>query len=233
MEIFSKNDVLSRILNQHVELIPVVNRFGIKLGLQNKNINTVCSENNVDPAFFLTIINAYQHRDYFPESSLRSFSPLLIVEYLRKTHTYYRDYILPRTKRMLEGILQSCKGDCEELKLIKAFYRKYEEELIHHLDNEENNVFPYIENLINHHNTQGHCYSIENFEKEHSNVDVKINDLKQLIIKYIHPSYDMNQCNEFLALLSRFEKDLKDHARIEDNVLVPMVKQIEKQQNHA
>ncbi|MEA3447394.1 MAG: hemerythrin domain-containing protein [Bacteroidota bacterium] len=233
MEVFNKNDVLSRILNQHVELIPVINRFGIKLGLQNKTISEVCNDHNVKPGFFLTIINAHLHQDYSPASSLRSFSPLLIVEYLRKTHAYYRDYILPRTKHMLEDLLQSCEGDCEELKLIKAFYRKYEEELIHHLDNEEHNVFPYIENLLNNDNIQGHCYSIENFEKEHSNVDIKINDLKQLIIKYITPSYNTNQCNEFLTLLSRFENDLKDHARIEDHVLVPMVKEIEKKRNHA
>jgi regulator of cell morphogenesis and NO signaling len=233
MEIFNKNDVLSHILNQHVELIPVVNRFGIKLGLQNKTINDVCRENKVEPDFFLTIINAYHHEKYAPESSLRSFSPLLIVEYLRKTHRYYLDYILPRTKRMLEALLKSCKGDCEELKLIKAFYRKYEDELSRHLDNEEYNVFPYIYKLINNHNKPERCYSIENFEKEHSNVDVKINDLKQLIIKYIHPAYDINQCNEFLTLLSRFEKDLKDHARIEDHVLVPMVKEIEKTNKHA
>ncbi|MFO7789202.1 MAG: hemerythrin domain-containing protein [Bacteroidales bacterium] len=232
MEIFNKDDILSEIINRHVELIPVINRFGIKLGLQNKSIKTICDENKVDPNFFLTIINTYIRKDYFPESSLRSFSPLHIVEYLRKTHSYYTNYILPRTKHMLQQLLEGCKGDCEELKLIKAFYRKYEEELIHHLDNEEHNVFPYVEKLINHPEQVDHGYSIKNFEKEHTNVDVKINDLKQLIIKYIHPSYNINLCNEFINLLSRFEKDLKDHARIEDHVLVPMVMEIEKKHKH-
>ncbi|HKK69336.1 MAG TPA: hemerythrin domain-containing protein [Bacteroidales bacterium] len=228
MDIFKTTDPLADVINKNVDLIPVINRFGIKLGFQNKTIEEVCKAYRVNPDFFLTIINTYHNEGFFPESSLKSFSPLSIVEYLKKTHTYYINYVLPRTKDLLEDLLQGCSGDCEELKLIRAFYRKYEEELLHHLDNEDRNVFPYIETLIDHPEQVNTDYTISDFEKEHTNVDVKINDLKQLIIKYIHPTYDINQCNEFLNLLFRFEKDLKDHARIEDNVLVPMVMEIEK-----
>ena len=64
-----------------------------------------------------------------------------------------------------------------------------------------------------------------------ANVDIKLNDLKNLIIKYIEPVYNENVCNEFLIAMSDFEKDIKDHARIEDKILVPMVISIEKELN--
>jgi regulator of cell morphogenesis and NO signaling len=74
-------------------------------------------------------------------------------------------------------------------------------------------------------------YNIHSFEKEHSSVDIKLNDLKNLIVKYIEPVYNNNVCNDFLINLYRFEKDIKDHARIEDKILIPQVVELEKQLN--
>lgn len=233
MHIYNSNDKLCEVLSKNAELLPVINRFGIKLGLQNKSIGAICDEHKVDTDFFLSIINTFINEGYFPESSLRSFSPLLIIEYLKKTHDYYREYILPKTKAMLENLLLSCNKDCKELKIINIFYKKYEDELLHHLSNEEENVFPYIRNLLSNPDKTPSGYSINDFEKEHTNVDVKINDLKQLIIKYINADYDINKCNDFLNELFRFEKDLLDHARIEDNILVPMILEIEKENGRA
>jgi regulator of cell morphogenesis and NO signaling len=71
-------------------------------------------------------------------------------------------------------------------------------------------------------------YSIEGFEKEHSNMDDKMDDLKNIIIKYLPPNYDQNRGNAFLLNLFMFDKDLKNHSRIEDHILIPKVKQLEK-----
>ncbi|MBV5348689.1 hemerythrin domain-containing protein, partial [bacterium] len=71
-------------------------------------------------------------------------------------------------------------------------------------------------------------YSISSFEKEHSNMDDKMDDLTNIIIKYLPPNYDQNRGNAFLANLFLFEKDLKNHSRIEDHILIPKVKQLEK-----
>jgi regulator of cell morphogenesis and NO signaling len=60
-------------------------------------------------------------------------------------------------------------------------------------------------------------------------VEIKLNDLKNLIIKYIEPSYNDNDCNEFLIMLFRFEQDIKDHDRIEEKILFPQVIRIEKE----
>ena len=38
-------------------LIPVLNRFGITLGIGDKSIRSVCEENSLDTDFFLTILN--------------------------------------------------------------------------------------------------------------------------------------------------------------------------------
>ena len=111
--------------------------------------------------------------------------------------------------------------------MVKQFYKKYTEELRDHIDYEEKTVFPYIEKMIINQNAEGN-YSITSFEKEHTNVDEKLNDLKNLIIKYLSPDYDQNLCNEFLITLFRFEKDIYDHARIENVILLFQASAIEK-----
>jgi regulator of cell morphogenesis and NO signaling len=113
------------------------------------------------------------------------------------------------------------------LQMVNSFYQKYKEELIQHIDNEEDNVFPYIEKLVNNQKPEGN-YSTLSFEEEHTNVDEKLNDLKNLIVKYLEPEYDENICNEFLVTLFRFEKDINDHARIEDVILLLQARAIEK-----
>ena len=66
--------------------LSILDRFGIELGFGNKTVEETCSMYNVDPDFFLEIINAFIDNDYFPKKQLQSFSVKLIIEYLQKTH---------------------------------------------------------------------------------------------------------------------------------------------------
>ena len=99
-----------------------------------------------------------------------------------------------------------------------------------HIQEEEKEVFPFVSAMVSL-KKKLPSYSIHTFEEEHSNVDIKLNDLKSLIVKYVEPVYDNNICNEFLISLLRFENDIKNHARIEDKVLIPQVIEIERQMN--
>jgi len=225
MTIFTKEDKLTSAIHSNYDLLPVINRFGILPGFRDKSIKVICEEKNINADFFLAIINTFHNSDYFPEKELMSFSPILIIDYLKKTHQYYLDYTLPKLENILDNLLNGCPHYCDEMKMIEAFYKKYKNELLIHLQYEDTNVFPYVINLINTQNKSG--YSIHEFEKEHTNIDEKLKDLQNLIIKYIEPSYNVNDCNDFLMSLNRFEKDLKDHARIEDKILVQQVIELE------
>jgi len=70
--------------------------------------------------------------------------------------------------------------------------------------------------------------SIIEFEETHSDVDSKLLDLENIIIKYLQADYDDNKCNTLLTTLYNFEDDLRDHSRIEDKIMVPKVLLIEK-----
>jgi regulator of cell morphogenesis and NO signaling len=70
--------------------------------------------------------------------------------------------------------------------------------------------------------------SIIEFEETHGDVDSKLLDLKNIIIKYLQADYNDNKCNSLISTLCNFEDDLRDHSRIEDKIMVPIVLQIEK-----
>lgn len=226
MEIFKKSDKLSYLIHQNYHLLPVLNRFGIKLGIKDKTVKDICRERKISTGFFLAIVNTYHNEEYFPREELLSFSPLEIIHYLRKTHQYYFQFVVPKIDDLLEKLIASSHHDFKGLQMVDVFYKKYKKELTQHIDYEEERVFPYVINLVKNQKLDSK-YTIRSFEQEHSNVDEKLNDLKNLIIKYVSPDYDENICNDFLITLSLFEKDLEDHARIEDNIMMPMTIEIE------
>lgn len=227
MNKFTKQNKIIDLVETNYHLLPVINRFGINLGNRDRSLEKICLRQNINIEFLLVIINIFNNEDYFPETELKSFSPTLIIDYLKKTHQYYTQYVIPKLESLLDQLIESNKTEIHQLDIIKQFYQKYKEELLLHIDQEEQIVFPYISDLL-YNRKKGSQYNIRSFEKEHTDVDTKLNDLKSLIIKYIEPAYDNNICNDFLITLFRFEKDIKDHARIEDKILIPQVVELEK-----
>ena len=236
MEIFNPDSKFADVILRNHLLLPVIDRFDIELGFGDRSVNEVCRLKEINTNFFLAIINTFHNEDYFPQKQLLSFSPSLIVNYLKKTHRYYLNYVVPSIEMLLDDFLIGFKGEEKNLKIIRRFYHEYRQELFSHIDEEETIVFPYVLGLLKESegqdigaaNTKADTYSISDFEKDHSNVDEKLFDLINIVIKYLDPLYDNVQCHSFLNALFLFEKDLKDHARIEDKILILKVLEIEK-----
>lgn len=220
---------LSEVLFFNHHLLPIVNRFGVQLGMRDKTIEELCTTQGIDTAFFLTILNVFQDASYFPKRELLSFSPHLVIDFLSKTHQYYIKYTLPMLKQKLEDLLES--SNSQEMRVLVDLFENYERELFKHFKNEEKNVFAYGEALMNN-KLEDIQHTMQKYEdkylEEHENVDDKLTDIKNLIIKYLEPNYDEHLCQEFLASLFHFEQDIKQHERIENLILIPQIINLEK-----
>ncbi len=227
MQEFTKKNKMVDLIHSNYHLLPVIHRFGFRLGFGNKTVETLCDEYKIDTDFFLTIVNTFQSKDFFPEEKLLTFSPLLIIDYLKRTHQYYKVYSIPHIEKLMNQLQISAAEQNREMKMIEEFYREYKTKLLKHISDEEDKVFPYIVKLVET-PTQIENKNLQlSFEEEHENVDLEIDDLKNLIIKYISPRYNELICNELLIEIFRFEKDILNHARIEDTILIPQVKQLQ------
>ena len=72
-------------------------------------------------------------------------------------------------------------------------------------------------------------YSINIFEERHNDIEGKINDLKQILLKYVPGTTDQMLMVNVLTELYMSEEELEAHTFIEDNLIIPRVKEIEKE----
>jgi len=226
---------MADVIHMNYLLLPVINRFGIELGFGDQTVEQVCTRQGINLSFFLDITNTYHDESYFPREKMRSYPVELMVDYLMRTHDYYREKLLRETEQMVEQLLASCRGNCENLGLIEDFYKKYKKELEKHLQHEEEKFFPYVKALTETKNQEKslqtlreqYGFSYDAHSEEHENVIAKMLDLKNIIIKYLPPTYDTATCNNLLYWLFFFEEDLKDHERLEDIILLPALQKLE------
>ena len=116
---------------------------------------------------------------------------------------------------------------CDELqkKLVARFFADYKKQVENHFGYEESVVFPYVRALMKGSWQEG--YSIEQFEENHSNIDETLNDLKNIVMKYLPDTCDTVLRNEVLYRIFRLEDDLRKHTMVEDNILIPLVNKLE------
>lgn len=236
---FADNLKMADLIHQNYLLLPILNRFDIHLGFQDKTIKEICDEQGINKDFFLVIINSFHDHDYFPQEQLLSFPLGLIIEYIKKSHKYYLDIKVPQIEDLIRKLItQADESRQRELSLIEKFFREYKVELIEHIHEEENNVYPYAISIDKAYSSgkieQSHIKaikenSITKYEEGHTNIEDKLFDLKNIIIKYLAPAEDYIISHGLLIELFRLERDLNDHARIEEKVLVPKVQFIEKE----
>jgi regulator of cell morphogenesis and NO signaling len=118
--------------------------------------------------------------------------------------------------------------DSVSQKLIDKFYDDYDNEVAGHFKYEEEVVFPYIDSLITSHGTQSEKFNIGQFGHNHSNINEKLNDLKNIITKYLNEEYSSPLCFELLNDIYSVEKDLRKHSLIENRLLIPLVEKMER-----
>ncbi|HVN49485.1 MAG TPA: LuxR C-terminal-related transcriptional regulator [Bacteroidota bacterium] len=242
MKLLTANMKMADVVHSNYLLMPVISRFGIPLGFGENTVKAVCREHGIDVEFFLAIANAFSSEHYFPEKKLQAFNVLMIVAYLQKTHKYYIETEVPLIERLLREFIQHHSADKKNLTLIKTFFLEYKKELLAHLDREETTTFPYIKQVYHlfheRHATREERkalsrYSMKVYEEEHSDIDAKLYDLKNILIKYVHGDEMHEVYNEIIFELFRLEKDIQDHTRIENTILMPLVGEMESELFHA
>ena len=218
-------------------LIPVINRFGIDLGFGDSTVGQICGKKNINLDFFLEIANAYHDDEYFPQQHLQSFSVGLITDYLKMTHQFYVKTKIPEIEALVDEMVKKCYPRQSNIEMINKFFDEYKIELLNHIQREDDVVFPYaleVEEAFLQKGLPGPLrdkmekYSMDDFKKEHDNLEEKLYDLINIIIKYLPAPKDNYLCSKVITGLSYLENDLNNHARIEDKVMIPKVIKMEK-----
>ena len=247
--LYKETDNLSALITAQPQLLLTLSHFGIPMGFGDKTIAQVCAEHDVDPQFFLLICEVYSNDNYFPSAATLRATPMEgLVPYLLRSHDYYLNRRLPHIGHHLEKIADMLPARAGNA--IKQFFNAYIEEVREHFAHEEKTVYPHISNLLA--GESDKSFKIKDFLDSHGNLEDKLSDLVQIIFKYLPGSSNREGSHTLPASPSILEgqpdssshadddaidmifdilqlsRDLRKHAIIEDKILGPYVKQLEK-----
>ena len=211
------NMKMADLINSDPCLLLIADRLGIRLGFGEASVEECCRRENKDPFTFLAICKVATSADYFPgETELGRIKIADVTDFLRNSHDSYQNSWLPWMDNAME---QTLLGRPEsQQKVILEFFRKFKTELGVHFDMEEKKIFPSLEAL----GKKGKG-SIKVFRHEHGDIEEKIQDLINLLLKYL--SYDKPdpKVTSLLSLLYYLKQDLIIHSRIEDRLILPLI----------
>ncbi len=218
------NMKLADLIDLNHNLLSVLSRLNVSLGFGEHTIEQACKLSGVNTASFTLICEVYNNDEYIPTTSLLEEADVRdIVKYLHNSHIDYMTVSLKELESLMGKMLQNCSE--AQKKIIDKFFIDYREEVHNHFKYEENIVFPYVKALLEHKDVNG--YSIDTFEKNHGNIEEKLCDLKNIVMKYLPQTCDQTLRYDVLHQIYHLENDLKRHTLIEDNVLAPLVSRME------
>lgn len=222
---YKSSDRLFELICDNYPMLLAISRLGIPLGFGDKTIAEVCEDNDVDVNTFLSIVNLLIADEDERDQLNFEFDKLsidAIIRYLRNSHSYFLDFKLPNIRiKLLEAIDY---GSLDLSLVIMRYYDEYVAEVRKHMMYEENTVFPYIDEMMK--GAVRSEYNIDVFSKKHDKVELKLSELKNIIIKY-YPGASSNELNNALFDIFSCAADLASHNQVEDYLLVPLIREWE------
>ena len=190
------------------QVLQLMNRFGISMGIGELSIAKVCANHQVNCDTFLAIVNYAIHRDI--PTQLDIDIPTL-HRYLENAHTYFLQFQLPRIRQELLEAINLAQTSTQVPLMIIQFFDEYAQEIKAHIDHEAE-------------------HSYEQHARDDEHIANKAHELKTLIIKY-YPRDTQNSSSEQMRLLyaalhdlRHFENELALHCAIEDNIMLPALR---------
>lgn len=221
---------MADVLTTYNNLIGLLPRLGIQLGFGEKSVAQVCSDNQVSLPLFLLISNVYTQKEYIPgEDALKQCPIGDVVRYLTDSHKDYLQYKFPHIEQHLMDVVADWNEKYKTL--ITNFFSDYKQEVVAHFQYEEVEVFPYIENLISHKISQQNTLKRGVFDRQHTNIEDKLHDFTNLLIKYIPSDVAQRARVDMLEDTCMLSDDIEKHTLIEEKILIPYIIALENDEN--
>jgi regulator of cell morphogenesis and NO signaling len=197
------------------------------------SLDEIAINNELNSAFIIDLIKCYDDYDNINTINFNHYRIPVLVDYLEKSHKYYINKRLPEIEQCLDKLI---KQESNPLTfLILSFFEEYKLDLISHFEKEDKLIFPYCKSLFNYYYFKSNDdlnFILKNGKKaiafidDHQQSKNELKKLQDILIKYKAPVKNLSFFQIFIQQLGLFQKDLKIHAEIEDNILEKKVKAI-------
>lgn len=225
-----KNTTIQDIIEQNPSRALVLDNHGIAyMQYLDMTLLQVCEEKHIDCDKLAKELSAMGRQEFHINFNLVSIP--FLIEYLVSTHHDYAKTKLPAIRRM---IAQLSRTD-ESYRSLEKCYRKFSNQMRKHIILEEEVVFPFIQKMQNlyenfdvaeakatlaKYSVEVLCHNHEHDEDEMEELKAKTNNFK------IEQGQEL-EYRIVLHELKQLNRDMTQHAAIEDHVLFKRASQLE------
>lgn len=159
-----------------------------------------------------------------------------LTRYIREKHHRYVREAIGRIKTLLEKVKAKHGGNHPEIAEVQRLFTEVGQEMIMHMQKEEQILFPYIDALERSTSGNGSLeppffQTVKNpihaMMKEHDSAGDLVKQIRKASGDYTPPT---EACTSYKALyqdLREFEADLHQHVHLENNILFPRAVEME------
>jgi regulator of cell morphogenesis and NO signaling len=203
-------------------MITVLERMGIAFGFGDQRVLEIAERYGINVHAFVALLQSFEGSIKHDTCLEKEAIPDLL-RFLKSSHKHFKEQQIPHIKKLI--VLFSESIPPKHAQVIISFFDGYIREIEEHFHYEDDDIFPYITDIL----TDPHPekFRMSEFEKNHTDIEQKLLDLKNILIKYIPEDVTSHYRTEVLKELFELERDLTYHSFIEDRLLVPSVKKME------
>ncbi len=234
---FEKSLVVDLVSENYV-FASVLHYFGISFyQYPTHSLEAVCKKHKVHSSQLIAELESWAMRKD-PTNEELYLNPIeVLVAYLKQKHYYFVRQELPFLSNIISGILPEVQfaGLLADLRIM---FPLFVEDFIHHIHEEESRLFKRIELLQeiedNQYSLQDALILLERdpihlLADQHEIHDDEMNGIRKLTSDYSLPSEAPLTMKVLYHELQNFEKELRIHATIEDELLFPKAVELERE----
>lgn len=189
-----------------------------------KSLGEACAEKNLPLDSLVTEIQALENLPADRTHNFREWAPSFLVDYIVNTHHKYVLRTLPDLIFYTAKIAEVHGERHAELHEVAGLFAKINEELLQHLRNEEQVLFPALKRVQESGSAVDKAVIISEISRmtgEHEFAGGAMDKINEMTRSYMVPGDACTTYAVTMKLLGEFEDDLHIHVHLENNILYP------------
>lgn len=190
----------------------------------NKSLTEACKEKGADESHLIQQLETLAQTPVSGAMNFKEWDLSFLSDYIVNTHHKFVLKNLPELVFYTQKIANVHGDHHPELIEVESLFAKINEELLQHLKNEEEVLFPAIKKAEKNASAEVNSTivsEITRMQGEHEFAGGAMDKINILTNNYLIPEDACNTYRVSLKLLEQFEDDLHVHVHLENNILYP------------
>jgi regulator of cell morphogenesis and NO signaling len=197
----------------------------------HRSLKEACHRIGLDPEKIRAEIQRTSPVDSAQALRFNNWSSILLVDFIVENHHAFVRKAVPELELLLDKVCDKHGNDSLELLRIREAFLDLSEDLMSHMEKEENVLFPAIKRIELENQTNNPIQRIIQapitaMEDEHEAAGELVKRIRTLSLNYTPPDFACPTFQATYQKLKEFDNDLMRHIHLENNILFERCKKL-------